>query len=672
MALFKSEKLAYSQIVLQYQGRYYAVISAALGFSLRNPAELLTEQDLLALWNATMGEFPLDEGYIKPKAEVMLIGTAPAPPKQDHYQITLQMAEIDKSLLVFAPRKWSPAPLGQFIIQWENLAPKPVAFTWQNAYGGEEFIMNPAGTGFTAATSLPPFEVPSPGIKLPTGQNIIPAGFSPINMLDPRRWQYFKENREYWQKQGLPILPDHFDFQFFQQAPVDQQRTTPFEKAEPYHLQIGKQTFTGTLPDMHIRLFLANKKFAKGVGNPVEQPLRTDTLYLLPDQQKGIIIARTCFEVTNIHMNEWEHTLLILEKPDEPYSSDECKAIFNDYLNEAALLKPFDIKLAPDTQTPEPLKQKAKADKIFNKMQQWTSGIKPSAITDKPIRIRVNETALLKAKNLNFTDCDFKNFEIFDKDFIGEHFQNCTFKATHFIENTFKDCIFTDCQFENVSFYQTRLDNCEFINCQMSNTDFRNSQIDHCRIIASNMAAMQCDNLKITHSHWIENHFINSSAQNSMWQNMQLKGGSWKNINLHCAQFDSLRAQDLQIRDSSFIQTTGKHIMMNGPKMAFIRANFSNAKWEAPNFMESYWYRAIFTDAEMKQAEWSAAKIIRSYFTSSVFAESCFADTVFLATIIQTSNFKNALLAGATFKHSLIKNDNQLENVDFKHVIGLD
>lgn len=511
MAIFKPQKFAYNQTVLQYQGRYYAIVSAALGFSLKDPSSdaFITEQELLPIWDKTVENFPLDEGYAKHKAEVMVVGKIPSPKAHERYTMRLQMYGIDKSVVVFAPRKWIPAPLGRFEINWDDTRPvKSIVLDWANAYGGEGYALNPSGTGFATGfvagrsklyegLALPAFEVIEPGIRSPGDTDVPPAGFSPIPMQELRRWQYFKAKANYWQEQGLPTLLDHFDFMFFQQAPPDQQRETDFKAGEPYRLEIGDRVLAGTLPAFNIRLFLADQKFAKTMEGAIEQQMRLDTLYLLPEQQKGVMIARACFEVQNIHMTEWEHTMLVLEDPLKPQTFEECEETFLQYLEEAALLKPSDFGLTPQKSLPPELKQKARVDKIFSEMQKLASKIKPSDLAKQEIRIKGSRCAILEAKELNFEDYDFKNFGLEEARLQGAKFQNCTFSAIDFTEAELQNCSFIHCCFQDVLFYQSKLNNSDFSDCRFTKTDFREALVNDCRILKSTFSQTLMDHIKI-------------------------------------------------------------------------------------------------------------------------------------------------------------------------------
>lgn len=678
MAIFKHAVLAHSQTVLQYQGKYYAIISAALGFNALKSSELLHEQDLEDDWGKSVTDIPMDEGYIKPKSEVMVVGKIPSPAAKERYTMRLQMQGIDKSLVVFSPRRWIPAPLGRFEIDWDIKSAKQLDLSWQNAYGGDGYALNPQGTGFAKGLikgrsklykglALPPFEVLSPGVNSPTDEDVPPAGFSPIPMQELRRWQYFGATPDYWQKQGLPTLPDQFNFAFFQQAPTDQQRELPFEAGEPYQLEIGDQVFAGNLPSFNIRLFLADKNFAKNMEGAIEQKVRLDTFYLLPSQKKGIVIARACFEVSDIHMTEWEHTMLVLENPLEPKMPEEYEETFLQHLSEAALLKPSEFGLIPQKNLPPELKQKARADKIFAEMQKWASKVKPSEIAKQEIRVKGSRRAIVEAKELNFMDYDFKNFGVEEKTLIGARFQNCMFKEIDFTEATLQDCSFINCRFTNTLFYEAKLTNCDFSECRFIKTDLRESQINRSRFVESSFNDTLLDQANLNEIHLIDTRFHNLNAPKTYWNKVQMKGGEWKAVNLAHSTLEDLRVQNLKITDSTLQNTTCRNSMMSGKEMAFIRVNLTEAKWEAPNLMQSYWYKATMHNAEIKNAEWSNAKIIRSQFSNTLLNECRFPDTTFLATEIRDSNLKDALFEGAKLRYSNLGHNNVMDRVDWKH-----
>jgi len=121
MAIFKSSQLTDQQTVLQHKGQYYGIISAGLSFDLSKPQKFCHEtitQELISKYLPNI----LDEGWPKHRAEVMLVGTVPHPGSEGRYQLRVQMQGIDKSLMVFAARKWTPGPLGTFVPTCETQA----------------------------------------------------------------------------------------------------------------------------------------------------------------------------------------------------------------------------------------------------------------------------------------------------------------------------------------------------------------------------------------------------------------------------------------------------------------------------------------------------------------------------------------------------------------------
>ncbi len=241
----------------------------------------------------------------KPNCDVILIGSAYAPPQDSRQRVAVRMTvgSMIKTFVVVGHRQW----------QKKNgmLYPgEPVPFTclpihYGVAYGGMGMLSrkqkmyayadNMLGVGYYGNQSneewlhkpLPNTEEVESLIKKPTA-NYIPMSFGPIAKNSPARIQYAGTYDNVWEQQKAPFLPDDFDERFYQCAPGDQQI--------PY-LQGGETVVLNNLtPENFNKFILPKEKLMMHVvyQNDARVDLESviDTLIFEPDKQRFSVVWR--------------------------------------------------------------------------------------------------------------------------------------------------------------------------------------------------------------------------------------------------------------------------------------------------------------------------------------------------------------------------------------------
>ncbi len=168
---------------------------------------------------------PCDIGPRKPRADVVLVGTAHAPNAAPTQQLTVRMtvAGIDKSMEV-----WGARALDQdgTVHPGEPFTTMPLR--WEHAAGGPG-TTNPAGMPLAGRDAygrflLPHFQPPESLIQA-DNLHIEPIGFFPIPGSWPERSERLGALAANWSSthwQDHP-LPEDFDLAYFNVAPADQQ-----------------------------------------------------------------------------------------------------------------------------------------------------------------------------------------------------------------------------------------------------------------------------------------------------------------------------------------------------------------------------------------------------------------------------------------------------------------
>jgi hypothetical protein len=229
----------------------------------------------------------------KKRPEVLVVGSAYAPEGRPAPSIVARLAlpEIDKAIQVVGDqyaeeggRLSAPVPFTRMPLVWERAAGGP----------GTE---NPAGmplgdpawadaTGYVAAPNLLPV-----GVSLTSvGALVPPVSLGPIAPLWPTRAAWLKGHAEGWSPSRWHErpFPADIDIAYFNAAPVDQQRASPF----------GEETIY--LENLHPRFARLSTRLApvtpvatvdKGAG---AEPLRMrcDTLVIDADRGLAILVWR--------------------------------------------------------------------------------------------------------------------------------------------------------------------------------------------------------------------------------------------------------------------------------------------------------------------------------------------------------------------------------------------
>ncbi|WP_175232805.1 DUF2169 family type VI secretion system accessory protein, partial [Paraburkholderia humisilvae] len=286
----------------QFGGERRFVVSALGFFPLAAQVQrFLTENEQ---WPAIVNALgmpgmpqPLDEVLAKPRAELLVTGSAYAP--QGHpvqrMQVTLAAAGLSKTLNVSGEREWRYAP-------WLRIdEPQPfvsMPLGYAQAFGGARHRGNPLGKGYNrnrlAALfganhgAMPNLEQPDE----PVTRHWIryaPAGFGPLGFdWQPRIGHAGRYGRK-WRVSEAPGFSSSASRALFQRAPADQQLDGYLQGRESYCLtgmHPQHPTIEGQVPALRARGFVQRR----GAADIEEVGLSFDTLWFFPDLMLGVAL----------------------------------------------------------------------------------------------------------------------------------------------------------------------------------------------------------------------------------------------------------------------------------------------------------------------------------------------------------------------------------------------
>ncbi len=244
---------------LDVSGREHLVIMAKASWQIPAPGQRprplpptpFADADI---YLAEPGESPMlygaDAVRFKPRCDVLFDAVAHAPggkPARE-FMAGFRVGEMQKLLQVHGPRRWAKrlgiTTLGDPEAVAEVALHHGLAFGGARQYAArqagqavmltEALLSNPTGLGWVGKHSqeqvndlpAPQLAYPDDPIRHPDGAHR-PAALSAIGRHWQPRSQYAGTYDQVWQREVFPFLPEDYDEQFHQCAPIDQQMPYP-------------------------------------------------------------------------------------------------------------------------------------------------------------------------------------------------------------------------------------------------------------------------------------------------------------------------------------------------------------------------------------------------------------------------------------------------------------
>ncbi len=242
--------------------------------------------------------------HTKPATDIIVHGQAYAPAGglATQVDVTLRVANIEKTVRVFGDRYWEK------FLGLEMTSPVPferMPITYERAFGGTDQNdenpkkhgwerRNPVGTGFATKAEHLTGRL-APNVEDP--HHLIsgwkdrpkPAGFGPIARDWSPRVELAGTYDQKWVDERLPLLPLDFDERFYQSAPEDQQA--------PGYLRGGESVeLLNLTPEGYLAFTLPQVRltFRTELGRErVEHRANLHTVILEPDVPRVLMVWHT-------------------------------------------------------------------------------------------------------------------------------------------------------------------------------------------------------------------------------------------------------------------------------------------------------------------------------------------------------------------------------------------
>jgi len=288
-----------------------------------------------------------EQAPTKPKADVLLFGTAYAPGGAEAAGVRTLLrvsrssgeAVIEKEIDVVGDRVWMSDGTRGDILPFTSMP-----MTWERAFGGPGDKLNPAGVG-RRGDPLPNLERPDRPVESRDAK-IEPTCYAAVNPAwKPRCDKLGSYGADYVEKYW-PWMPGDFDWSHFNTAPDDQQVEgflVGDETIEMRHLVEGHETFRTKLAGDRLRAFVLIRE-RDGSETFREVELVIDTLTIMPDEKRVSVVWRGQTEARSLKLLEFEHLMLVREKLDD---ADRGPAFFRERLQNF-MDHPYEAMLSPE------------------------------------------------------------------------------------------------------------------------------------------------------------------------------------------------------------------------------------------------------------------------------------------------------------------------------------
>jgi uncharacterized protein YjbI with pentapeptide repeats len=338
------------------RSEYYFGVEALLYTDFRSGA-LGSE---IGLWKMVAEELPgmtLDEAVPKSHGEFFVRGHAYAPggTPSPTCPVKVVVGPVEKSLAVLGDRRW----VKDVPTEPEPFVSMPI--TWDRAFGGDGFALNPIGRGFRPIVGedgepihpLPNIEAAGRLISSPKARPD-PIGLMPLDFSSPIRMKKAGTYDEQWAKERFPGYADDIDWTIFNAAPEDQwapEFWAPDTEFELTHLHPTERKVAGRLPNYVGRAFAVFGKSAKAGQRWEEVPLNLVTLWFFPHLEKVVLGFTGAVKVTEDDGSDVDWVVVAAEHADRPKPMSHYQRVMADregYEPEAVAARFRDSELLPE------------------------------------------------------------------------------------------------------------------------------------------------------------------------------------------------------------------------------------------------------------------------------------------------------------------------------------
>lgn len=599
MRIIRPQQLVVLKNCYQIGYESHMGISVVAGCYLSKPEHLVTEPQIWQAWkSAPLSLQMLDSAEPKPFAEFLLAGHAGI-----GEEVTSLYPEVDVGAI---NRRWCIEGEGSKT----GLGIKPflrIPMDHTQSWGGKGCKENPLGRGYDddrkptvmaigadgAATVRSPLAAPTP---VPYGFQLRKAHLDAVasGMTDPKYLETF-----------FPGLPPNINRRYFQMAPPEQW----LKKAEwpdnvPFRLtgfRPQDAVISGVFPSVRARAFIWNKN----AQSPSELTLQRKTLWLLPDNDIGLMVFTGSLPLTHLFDEPVETLLVGMDHADELRSPEYYQQIYKkrsvtdaptfEFLKDTELMPtgmPLNV-IRDLADHPDSLRYNATAmpeidvESFYQDIQKAIEAQERQEAegqdTLRNLKIPSSDsdelaTQWLASGEETATNILFSASALSGMRLDNKHFRHCTFNNSHFDNATLNNCTFEHCQFIQGNFADSCWNTVSFTGCLFSQTEWQKAHFNHCK----------WGKITFEHVRFQQSHFIGNSFDNCLINNSDFGLGQFEHSTLQSCFLSESQCQQTVFNQSNILSCVFDECDVS-------RARFTESTIEKTSIITSQWASVRFS-----------------------------------------------------------------------------
>lgn len=628
-------------------GEYRLTVILKAGFSLGDDAVLQPSEDQpLPEGDCPPFEGPGDLSALerasdvvayKPRAELLLNGTAYAPAEQGPRSVTrvgVQVGNLSKALAVFGERDFT-GHLGDRVSEPEPFSSMPL--TYANAYGGKGEHRNPVGKG-RDGKSLPNIEYADHVIHSPA-DHPPPAGFGPISPnWEPRRSMMGTYGRDYLDKYW-PGFPPDFDWGYFNAAPQDQQFNGYLRGDEEVTLEgmHPEQPLIRTrLPGVRIIVIREDHD-----GNITRLPMNLDTLHIDADQLSYHLTWRGMTDIATFEGLEIKRLGVLAESLDAP---ELDPAAYVQRMN--AMLADQDREFEEESPLPEPEQETSEQASDSNSDNRDENPLPPDIDakleelkrlspqpepSDEPpelspeaqaeaerimAQIEAGEPITVGEQAASDEEAEpaWTRERVIAAALAGDSFADVDLSGLDLSHHVFGAVDFRGATLEDVDFADADLSGAQFAECPMDNARFDGATLKAVDLAGTKLAGASLCRADLTGATLTGADLENTNLDDSVLAETQCAGASFKKASLLRtalvqANLANADLTDAQLDEADLAACDATDALFSGTSLK--AAAFSSAQLEGADFSDATLTNARLPSAKLAGAMGTGAKMQR-------------------------------------------------------------
>jgi uncharacterized protein YjbI with pentapeptide repeats len=609
-----------------------------------------------------------DAAFFKPRADVLLVGSAHAPRglPVPLLRVSLRVGAMSKVIGVLGRRRAD----GQWGVRFGMPDPEPFArmpLRYENAFGGPGDPCNPVGKG-RDGMEFPNLEFPGKLIKDLSAKHE-PACFGPLRPdWSPRRDAVGTYKGDWFEKRW-PCYPADFDWGWFNAAPRDQQvdgylKGDEMVVMENLHPEVP--VCECRLPGVRTRIFMDVRSLSDADSTGfVEVPANLDTLWIDTDRQQLCLVWRGVADIRSEEGDEIMNLVIVSEPLAAPPATvDEIHLRFREYLERGDPdEEEFELMLLDDSEPElefDPDAEEAKAvEAMRNELRK--AGLDPDKVLAEG---RENDLELLSSLMKKY-DLDvaihypltrdevvrmlaagesFAGRNLSGTDLSGLHFEGVDFQEANLMGALLEDAWLTDADLRDASMSELRATGSRWTKVNLEGADLTGADLTNAAFTEVSLAGTLAEHATCRNARFHE-----CRARQAVFAESDFAGARFVQCELPAADFseailEGALIEHCDLSEASLGGVRGAGVHMTATIVTKLRAA------EKARFRNAVFDRCTGSGTDWEEADLTEARFVCCDLEDANFEKCTMVRANLDAADLKNANLKKAVLVEASLR----------------------